>query len=308
VWREEGGAPKLLHADHFSKYQGRPVNFADDFLKPFIVKYINAMKEAEEHSLFFIEGLPNCVKEESHPSWTKNDPENVINAFHWYDGFSLFTKSFRSWFTVDPDNIRLILGRKNVSAYFKKCLAQGIGWTKKKMGNMPALLGEFGLAFDLNNRKGFKKGDYSIHEQALSMYYDAADANMLHSTIWNYSAGNTNKYGDSWNNEDLSIFSEKSERAAAGWKRPYPMATAGEPLFFNWNKKRKKFVFCFNADSGIKAPTVIYLPEYIFASKLKIEIVTPMGKSLRWEQNMEEQKLFVYNDDYNGEVLIKILG
>jgi hypothetical protein len=308
VWQEEGGAPKLLHFDHFSSYQGRPVNFADDFLKPFIVKYINAMKESDEHPLFFIEGLPNCVKEESHPSWTKNDPENVINAFHWYDGFSLFTKSFRSWFTVDPDNIRLILGRKNVSAYFKKCLARGIDWTKKKMGNMPVLLGEFGLAFDLNNRKGFKKGDYSTHEKALSMYYDAVDANMLHSTIWNYSASNTNKYGDSWNDEDLSVFSEGNERAAAGWKRPYPMATAGEPLFFNWNKKRKKFVFCFNADSGIKAPTVIYLPDYIFASKLEIKIVTPAGKSLRWEQNREEQKLFIYNDDYNGEALIKIRG
>jgi hypothetical protein len=308
VWREEGGAPKLLRADHFSRYQGRPVNFADDFLKPFIVKYIDTMKQADERSLFFIEGLPNCTKAESHPSWDKSDPVNTINAFHWYDGFSLFTKSFRSWFNVNPDTFKIILGKKNVTAYFAKCLARGIDWTKKKMGNMPALLGEFGLAFDLNNRGGFKKGDYSIHEKALSMYYDAIDANLLHSTIWNYSASNTNKYGDSWNDEDLSIFSENSERAVAGWKRPYPMAVAGKPLFFNWNKKRKKIVFYFNAENTIKAPTVIFIPAYIFASQPKIEIVTPTGESLKWEQNLDEQKLLVYNGDYTGEVLIKIRG
>jgi hypothetical protein len=176
------------------------------------------------------------------------------------------------------------------------------------MGNMPALLGEFGLAFDLNNRDGFKKGDYSIHEKALSMYYDAVDANLLHSTIWNYSASNTNKYGDSWNDEDLSIFSQGSERAVDGWKRPYPMATAGTPLFFRWNKKRKKIVFYFNAENGIKAPTVIFLPAYIFAPEPKIEIITPTGESLKWEQNRDEQKLFIYNGDYNGEALIKIRG
>ncbi len=138
------------------------------------------------------------------------------------------------------------------------------------------------------------------------MYYDAVDANLLHSTIWNYAPSNTNKYGDSWNDEDLSIFSENSERAASGWKRPYPMATAGKPLFFSWNKKRKKIVFYFNAESGIKAPTVIYLPEYIFASEPKIEIVTPTGAVLHWEHNREEQKLFIYNGDYNGEALVKI--
>jgi hypothetical protein len=308
VWREEGGVPRLLRADHFSRYQGRPADFADDFLKPFIVKYINSMKEADEHSLFFIEGLPNCMKAESHPSWDKNDPINTVNAFHWYDGFALFTKSFRSWLTFDQNTFKIVLGRKNVADHFAKCLAQGIGWTKKKMSNIPAHLGEFGLAFDLNNRRGFKKGDYSVHEHALSMYYDAVDANLLHSTIWNYSACNTNKYGDSWNDEDLSIFSENSERACAGWKRPYPMATAGKPLFFRWDKKHKKIVFYFNAESSIKAPTVIFLPEYLFAKEPKVEIVTPTGGSLKWEQNREEQELLIYNDDYNGETLVKVLS
>ncbi|MDR0319910.1 MAG: cellulase family glycosylhydrolase [Treponema sp.] len=306
VWKDEGGEPKLLRPDHFSMFYNNPTSFSTNFLKPFIIKYINTMKEAGERSLFFIEGIPNCTKEESHPSWSKDDPSNAVNAFHWYDGLSLFTKTFRSWFNADPNTFKIILGKKNVSKYFAKCLAQGIYWTKKKMENIPSLLGEFGLAFDLNNRSGFKKGDYSMHETALSMYYDAVDSNMLHSTIWNYSASNTNKYGDGWNDEDLSIYSEGSERAAKGWKRPYPMAVAGQPLSFNWNTKHKKFVFKFYADSNVKAPTVIYLPLQTFGAKPKIEIDAPSGENLRWEYNCEEERLFIYNSGYNGEALIKI--
>jgi len=300
VWHDNHGVPVLVQNDYFSRYNGRPANFADDFLKPFIVKYINSMKEADEKSFFFIEGMPNSTSENSHPSWNKDDPANTVNAFHWYDGFALFTKFFQSWFTVDPNKKKIILGNKNVRKYFADCLAKGISITKKKMENIPCLLGEFGLAFDLNNRSGFKKGDYSLHEEALSMYYDAVDANLLHSTIWNYSASNTNKYGDGWNDEDLSIFSEGQERAAAGWKRPYPMATAGTPLSFTWNRKKKIFTFCFNADSSIKVPTIVYLPADTFGSSPKVET------DLRWEYNHEEQQLLIYNNDYNGEIKVII--
>jgi len=306
VWDDGGGAPKLLKSNYFSLYQDRPAVFTDDFLKPFIIKYINAMKEANEQNFFFIEGPPSSTKAESHPSWNKADPDKVINAFHWYDGFSLFTKSFRSWFNVNPDTKKIIIGKKNVKEYFRKCLAKGIEITKEKMGNVPCFLGEFGLAFDLNNRSGFKKGDYSLHEKALSMYFDAVDANLLHSTIWNYSASNTNKYGDAWNDEDLSIFSEGEERAAAGWKRPYPMATAGEPLSFSWDAKRKKFVYRFNANGEITSPGIIYLPAEYFGAAPKIEAAAKDGKNLRWKYQHEEQRLLVYNDGFYGEVILKV--
>ena len=296
VWQDVNGEPQLLKSSHFSEYRERRVLFADDFLKPFLIKYINAMRETDERAFFFIEGLPDCEKEESHPSWKESDPQNIVNAFHWYDGFSLFTKSFKSWFTVNVNAKKPVFGEKNIVKYFTKCLAKGIDWTGKKLGNMPCLLGEFGLAFDINNRAGFKN-DYRLHEKALSMYYDAVDANLLHSTIWNYTAGNTNKFGDNWNDEDLSIFSGGRERAAAGWKRPYPMATAGKPLSFKWNVKRKIFTFSFYADEKIKAPSIIYLP-YGDSPVIKTK--------LRREYKKEERLLFIYNDNQSGEVKIKI--
>jgi hypothetical protein len=167
------------------------------------------------------------------------------------------------------------------------------------MGGIPSLLGEFGLAFDLNKRRAFSSGDYSLHEDALSMYYDAVDANLLHSTIWNYTADNTNKAGDGWNEEDLSIFSEGKERAAAGWKRPYPMATAGVPVSFRWDRKKGVFTYRFMADSAITAPTIIYIPPEFGpkANGPKAEITT----ILRYEYKPDEQRLLVYNDGKGGE-------
>jgi len=306
VWTDEGGAPKLLKKDHFSHYNGRRVDFADDFLKPFIVKHINALKEADEKTFFFIEGLAFSRKAESHPSWNDDDHPRTVNAFHWYDGLSLYTKSFRPWFNIDQLGKRVLFGEKKITAFYAECLTQGIRITKQKMKNMPCFVGEFGLAFDTNNKIGFKTGDYSLHEKALSMFYDAVDYNLLNSTIWNYSATNTNKYGDSWNEEDLSIFSEGKERAAAGWKRPYPMATAGKPLFFNWNRKRGEFVFRFTADKNIAAPGIIYLPAETFGMSPKIETHKQTGESLRHEYQHEEQRLLIYNDDYSGEAELKV--
>ena len=300
VWTDEGGEPRLLRKEHFTLFKGRQVNFMEDFHKPFTFRFIETMKEADENTFFFIEGMPSGSNTAAHPSWGKNDPPNVINAFHWYDGFALFTKCFRPWFTLSPDEVKLILGRKKVQAYFTGCLAKDVKWAAEHMGNMPCLLGEFGLAFDMNNRRAFSNGDYSLHVEALSMYYDAVDENLLHATIWNYTADNTNKNGDGWNDEDLSIYSEGKERAAAGWKRPYPMATAGTPLSFKWNRGQGIFCFRFKADSAITAPTIIYLPGECFGPSPRI--TTP----LRYEYKPEEQKLLIFNDGFTGEVEVKV--
>jgi hypothetical protein len=297
VWAEEDGKPRLLRKDHFSGFNKRQADFMEDFHKPFTLKFIESMKEADEKTIFFLEGVPSGQGTASHPRWGKDDPQNVVNAYHWYDGFSLFTKFFSKWFTISPVNAAFIIGRKKMLAYFTECLAKGKRWSADNMGGIPSLLGEFGLAFDINKRRAFSSGDYSLHEEALSMYYDAVDANLLHSTIWNYTADNNNKTGDGWNDEDLSIFSEGKERAAAGWKRPYPMATAGEPLSFSWDRKKGIFKYRFKADVSIAAPTIIYLPPD-FGPKATITT------TLSYEYKPDEQRLLVYNNGKEGEILI----
>jgi len=300
VWADEGGKPVLLRKDHFARFEERQTNFMEDFHKPFTLRFIETMKEADENTFFFIEGMPPSANIAVHPTWNKNDPPNAVNACHWYDGLALFTKQFRPWFTININRMKLILGRKKVQAYFNECLAKGVKWSREKMNNIPCLLGEFGLPFDMNKRRAFADGNYSPHEEALSMYYNAVDANLLHSTIWNYTADNTHETGDGWNDEDLSIFSEGKERAAAGWKRPYPMATAGDPLSINWNHKRGIFRYRYTADRSIAAPTVIYLPAEWFGSQTKITT------SLRHEFRREEQRLLIFNDGFGEDVEIVI--
>jgi len=312
AWADEPSGPKLLRPEHFSTYRGRPVRFADDFLKPFMLRFIERMQEADRPALFFIEGVPHG----ENPSWGKDDPANVVNAFHHYDGLTLFTKSFRPWLTLDRKIGRIILGRKKTAAHYSAKLAEAKAWARDHMGDMPCLLGEFGLPFDLQNKKACKTGDYSLHEKALSLYYDGIDENLLSSAIWNYTADNTHEEGDHWNGEDFSIVSRGetptegsplAPRAMGGWLRPYPMATAGIPLKFKWDREKTAFYFRFRADPNIQAPTEIFVPARWFAGEPDIS-VTPAGDSgsFRSKYVREEQRLFVYNDGYEGEAEVTV--
>jgi hypothetical protein len=303
VWTDEGGEPRLLRKDHFARFRDRPVRFVDDFLKPFMLRFIERMREVNEKTFIFIEGIPHG----DHPHWTADDPAGVVNAFHWYDGATLFTKFFRPWFSFRSDKGKIVLGRKKVAASFTEQLAGGKAWAREQMGNMPCLLGEFGLPFDMNGKRAFKTGDYRLHEEALSLYYDAIDANLLHGTIWNYTADNTRQRGDGWNDEDLSIYSEGRGRAMRGWLRPYPMATAGTPLAIGWDRKKGRFRYRYRADRGVKAPTELFIPPEFCRAVTRIHTETPEGAPLiQAKYEPEAGRVLVLNEGYAGEVELVI--
>jgi hypothetical protein len=305
VWTDADGVPKLLKPDHFSRLNGKSINFADDFLNPFIHRFIERMKDANEKCIFFIEGVPN----KDGPRWDEKKPEPVVNAFHWYDGVTLYTKFFTPSFSINPDNAKISLGKKNVIKSFSDQLKNSIDWTQENMGNMPCLLGEFGLPFDLSKKKAFKTGNYSNHEEALSMYYDAIDNNLLHSTIWNYTADNTHEHGDLWNDEDLSIFHDGKGRAKAGWLRPYPTATAGIPESISWNRKKAVFIYQFYADPRIPHDTEIFLPAEFIGKSPSITIVDKNEKpvdSVKINYQVEKQRLFVNCGEYSGSLIVTV--
>jgi hypothetical protein len=273
VWDEQGGRGRLLRKDHFARYQGRPPRFEDDFLKPFMIKFIESMREGRRETLFFVEGIPNG----GHPGWTEKDPPNTVNAFHWYDGFSLFTRIFRPWFNINTGTGFPVIGRKAVAAYYREALGKALAWTRENMGNMPCLLGEFGIPYNMNGGRAYRTGDYSLQEEALALYYDAIDGAHLHSTIWNYSAAHNREDGDGWNGEDLSIVTRAAGggalgRAMAGWLRPYPAAVAGRLLSYRWDWKRGVFSCRYRAEAGIKAPTKVFLPgQYLGRPEIRWE-------------------------------------
>jgi hypothetical protein len=310
VWTDEGGEPRLLKPDHFSRYQGRPARFADDFLKPFMSRFAERMREVNPNVMIFIEGIPpgGGPQGGNHPSWNADDPQGVVNAFHWYDGPTLFTKFFRPWLSVRTDTFKPVLGRKRVAAWFAEQLEQGVRWTRESMGDMPCFLGEFGLPFNMNGAGAYKTGNYRLHEEALSMYYDAIDRFLLHSTIWNYTADNTHETGDGWNGEDLSIYHQGEGRAMKGWLRPYPMATAGLPLELSWDRKRGIFRFRYQTNPDIDAPTEIFAPPECFGLSPRISIQTAAGSDSAPEFRYapDEKRIFIDNKGYRGDLAILI--
>jgi hypothetical protein len=307
VWTDEDGTPKLLKPDHFSKLNGKPLRFVDDFLNPFIHRFIDRMKTADEKCIFFIEGVPN----DDNPKWDEKDTTPVVNAFHWYDGVTLYTKFFTPLASINHETAKIALGRKNIVKSFSDQLKTSIDWTKNNMGNMPCLLGEFGLPFDLSNKKAYKTGDYRKHEEALSMYYDAIDDNLLHSTIWNYTADNNHEHGDLWNDEDLSIFYDGEGRAKAGWLRPYPMATAGIPQSISWDRKKAVFIYQFQANPNIPHDTEIFMPAGFIGLSPKIIIMDSTGKNIdaaKTTYHADKQRLLLNCGDYSGVVVLTVSG
>ncbi|MDR2019226.1 MAG: cellulase family glycosylhydrolase [Treponema sp.] len=299
VWTDEGWSPRIVRRDHFSRYDGRPADFVEDFLKPFNRRFIETMREVNERALIFIEGIPHG----KNPNWTKEDPPNVINAFHWYDGPTLYLKFFLPWFSISTITQKPVLGRKGVEDLFSGYLEQGTVWTQKYMGDIPCFLGEFGLPFDMNGRRAYKTGDYRLHEEAMDIYYDGIDKNLLHSTIWHYCASNTREYGDGWNGEDLSIVFQGEGRAAGGWLRPYPMASAGVPLRVQWDRKAGIFSFRFRADPAVEGPTEIFAPPECFGGNPKLTIDPP--GVLQAEYRREERRIFIVNEGYTGEAVLR---
>ncbi len=275
VWDESCGKPVLLRPDAFARTRdGRPLEFGELCLKPFAKRYIREIRAAAEGGkrfVLFLETVPNTKP----PRWEARDDPAAANAEHWYDSLTLTSKRWFGFLGYDPEEERIILGPGAVRRYFRRALARIALRGRSEMGGMPSLIGEFGLPFDLNGARAYRHGNFRLHERALAAYYDALDASLLSSTIWNYTSDNTNKRGDGWNGEDLSVFcrdqaglplpagadpAEAGGRAILGFCRPYPRAVAGEPVSFRFDPRSGALEFRFRPDPSVSAPTELYMP------------------------------------------------
>ncbi len=251
-WKEAGawdirdGQPVILRDDFFLGDAQRPLSFSKDCLLPFQKKFMEAFERKHPHFLFFVEGVPF----EERVTWagpesldSKGAPYRIVEAFHWYDGLTLLFKKFRPYLAADSETRALVLGRRAVQRSFRGQLSRLAA--RPRAEGVPALLGEFGIPFDLDGGRAYRSGNYGVHERALGSYYDAIDANLLSSMQWNYSASNTHQRGDGWNTEDLSLWCRSTgrERALKGFCRPYAFAVAGLPLNMHFDRKKRIFTF-----------------------------------------------------------------
>jgi hypothetical protein len=285
IWRENGvwdldadNTPRLLRPDHFTQVGDRAVDFTNDYLRPFANRYAREIRSVDPDAIIFVEGAPM----ESPPRWTPEDAPNVVNAAHWYDGVTLFTKKYIPFLGRDFHTGKLIFGQKRVRRSFVEQLARIKRWTTEQMGDVPTLVGEFGIPFDMQNKRAYHTGDFSRQVQAMDASFQAMEANLLNCTLWNYTADNDNRWGDQWNDEDFSIFSRDQQtdpddvhsggRALDAVVRPYAHAVAGEPLRMAFDIKRRVFEFEFRHDPTVAAPTEIFVPNYQYPDGYRVKV------------------------------------
>lgn len=307
VWTDEGGTPRVLRPHHFSRESGGTVDFPRQYLKPFALRFTEAIRAVHPEAMIFLEGVPG----RGHPPWVADDPPNVANAAHWYDVRTLFTKHYDPSLTTDWTTGQTITGEAAVQQSFVVQLGHAKQAGIEEMGGIPTLIGEFGIPFDLDDKVAYRIGDFSTQVAALGAYIDAMDANLLNYTIWNYTSDNTNERGDLWNDEDLSIFSRDQlhdptdinagGRALAGFVRPYARKTGGTSQRMHWDPATRTFEYTWQSDPSITAPTEIFVPNMHYPDGYRVELSAGSAR-----QEPEHFRLLVDSLNQRGLVRLRL--
>ncbi len=296
----------VLKPNYFTQINGKQVDFSKDYFKPFALAFQKEMHSVDSSWLIFVEhALFHRL-----PEFTAPESNNFVNAGHWYDIGTLLTKEYTSWFGVDGVKAKPLFGKRSIRKAFEANLAHHKEETTFSMGNKPTLIGEFGIPFDLAEKKAYQTGDYSDQEACLDRSFRAMESNQLSYTLWNYTSDNENKHGDQWNGEDLSIFSKSQRKDASDINsggralraaiRPYPYKVAGEPIEYFFNMKEKEFYLKFKVDKSITAPTEIFIPSYHF--KNGFEVISSAGK-LEFDKS---QDLLLFYPVGDGDQIIVV--
>lgn len=285
VWQQNGvwqldakGNPELLHPDYFAFKDGKEVNFVRDYLTPFWKKVIQMIHAVNEEWIVFIESEVQQLP----PKWSDANFGKIAFAPHWYDGVLLFLKKYYSFIGFDILQQRAIIGTRKVISSFQNQLGRMKTISKERLGNIPVLIGEIGIPFDMHQKFAYRRRDFAAQIKSVNRCMNALEANLLSFTLWNYTPDNNNERGDNWNDEDLSIFSidqrvdpndiNSGGRALEAVIRPSPVYVSGIPLQQKFNLKTKEFYFEFEDESGVTKPTVLFVPEFHYHGGANIQI------------------------------------
>lgn len=283
IWRKHGvwdidksGQPVLLDRHYFTHRNNRRVNFSEDYMKPFVLKYLEALRSIRQEWILFYEnnldGDPIQTKDMGIP--------NIAYAPHWYDEITHFVKEFYPFYTIDVKKKKLVLGKKNVDKTFARQLFDIKEKCYEFMGDIPIIIGEVGIPYDLDSKKAFKSGCFDKQTQAMDASMKALEHNLLNYAIWCYARDNDNQWGDQWNDEDFSIYSRDQEcrangiysggRALEAVVRPYCIKTSGTPISAAFDIEAKVFRYRFKLDPAIKEPSEFFVPAYHYPKGYKV--------------------------------------
>jgi len=328
IWKQAGvwrinpttSQPELLHPNYFSS-----VDFGTECYLPFAKEYANVMrstwKSQTQELLMFVELPPLEFSSTPFPNISPSIMPNAVNATHWYDGITLFTRTFKRNFSVNTTTHKPIFGSKNILNNHVSQLRDIKRLGDEKM-QAPTLIGETGIPYDMVETTAMKlkrklvgsvsidfQDTSSLQLQAMNHTLCCLEKNMLAFTLWNYTSDNTSTEGDIWNGEDLSVYSEDYKcnldkthpyfiydglRAARAFVRPYAQCIAGEPVVNEFDLRsstesvKSKYLLIYIQNGGSEkseVSTEVFVPKLWCLTKADMNISVSDGRFEIEEQN-----------------------
>ncbi|KAM0792262.1 hypothetical protein ACM66B_004955 [Microbotryomycetes sp. NB124-2] len=220
VWDPE--TSEMLEPDYFASNPTKDdkrdkVEFGRDYWLPHWERFAPVVREFHPEAIHFIHSPVFQVPPDLHHVGPR-----VAHSTHYYDGLTLITKHW-NWFNADALGIlrgkypSVLFGVKVGEAAIRKCLREQIGMLRQDtltaIGDVPTMMGEIGIPYDLDKKKAYVDGDYTNQVRAMDASLNACDGgNALNYTIWCYCPDNSHEWGDLWNGEDLSVWSHDDAR------------------------------------------------------------------------------------------------
>lgn len=345
-WDEQKKQPVILQRDYFDHdhragREAHKIEWYRDCYAPFVLKFTERVSGRFEKHLSFVEPLPNqfmppwkaedrSILQKRHQTSTAIDldrPQNLVYAPHFYDLNVLFSKIHTSM-SVNVQGLArgmfilraLYFGatglRKNYTAQLRNLVQHAHAF----LGQLPIVIGEVGIPFDVNGRAAFKTGNYDSQRELMHALISAMEDNFVGFTLWNYNPINDAVHGDGWNDEDFSIVTSDSTvvdyrneqheddelycgaRALDVVIRPYAVKVAGIPTRSRWDPRT--LMFEFEWKSSPDSPTTeksrvteVFLPNYHYAAhKLQIEV-----SDGEWSVDGDKQTLYVIHTTHRVE-------
>lgn len=202
-----GVKPKKIDIEFFTNH-----NFVD-----YLVKYKKVIRSVSPDVFFMIQSPVLEI-----PPNLKTDPRGIVDEKtiycpHYYDGMSLMFKTWNSRYNVDTLGIMRgrymnpMLGIVFTERAIRNCLRKQFIEMKREceeyLGNIPILMSETGMPFDMDDKRAYSNGKYSSQTLALDALSWALEGLNMSHTYWCYTSVNCHKWGDRWNNEDFSFWS-----------------------------------------------------------------------------------------------------
>ncbi|TDZ48249.1 putative glycosyl hydrolase [Colletotrichum trifolii] len=225
IWAQHGvWDPKtdtLLNKNYFAKNPntGKAIDhpeFTNTYFMHSYRLYRDAIRPIHKNCIMLMQyptlELPPQIK------GTEDDDPLMAFSPHWYDGITLMTKRWNKVWNVDVvgvlrgrywhEALSVKVGETAIRNCFRDQLASLRQEGLDRMGKHPCVMTEFGIPYDMGDKKAYRTGDYTDQSLALDAnYYGAEGSGMEGHCLWVYVAKNTHQHGDLWNGEDLSVFS-----------------------------------------------------------------------------------------------------